>query len=435
MPTVDGPLIFSLIWIIGCAAASFILLRWRPSDRLPPIALILITAFLVRLIPALILPRGAAYEMSLFQQTADAFREGDNIYLSSLTHPYLPLLVYWFSIADWLAEAIGLFFIFWLKSISIIADTLLSGLVYLAVLHLKNDSEARYAAWIYAFNPLTILVVSYQGQFDLVTTLFLMLSWYLFALNKQSAKKLSLSAILLGMAILVKTWPFIFLPIVLLRLPNWKSRIRYTLLVGIIPLASLLIYETFFPGSIASILGRASRAGAISGWWGYSSIINVWLQLSGQGSSLFGWVSQYGKYLGYLLGFIVIFITRKRPSLYSLLLTILVMFAAVPNLGLQGLSWIVSMALILGLYNSLGWYMLGSTIHMLVSYWGIHLTRWLDFILEMETANRIIQLSSLTAWLVIVVWCLQELMHKPLLPKVFSPDLDPESRKSLTVEQ
>jgi hypothetical protein len=352
-----------------------------------------------------------------------------------LAHPYLPLLVYWFSFADWLAETIGVFFIFWLKSINILADTLLSGLVYLTVLRQKNDTEARYAAWIYVFNPVTILVVSYQGQFDLLTTLFLMLAWYLFALKGRSKKQLSLSAIMLGLAILIKTWPFMFLPIVLLRLPNWKTRVRYTFLVGIVPLAALLIYESLFPGSIISILRRASKIGAISGWWGYSSIINVWLQLSGQGSSLFGWVSQYGKYLGYFLGFFVIFMTRKRPSLYSLLLTILVMFAAVPNLGLQGLSWTVAMALILGLYNSLGWYILGSTIHMLFSYWGLHLTRWLDSFFQMEPANRIIQLASLTAWLVIVIWCLQELGQKRLFPKIFTPDIDPASPKSSIVEQ
>jgi len=430
VPAVDGRLVFSLIWIIGCAAATFILLRRRPSDRLPPIALILIVAFLVRLIPAMVLPRGAEYEMHLFQQTADVFRAGDNFYLTSLSHDYLPLIVYWFGFADWLAESIGLFFIFWLKSISIIADTLLSGLVYLAVLRLRDDSEARYTAWIYVFNPVTILVVSYQGQFDLVATFCLMLSWYLLALGGGSSKKLSLSAIVLGMAILVKTWPFIFLPIVLFRLPNWKTRIRYTLLAGIVPLAGVLIYESIFPGSITSILSRTSRAGAISGWWGYSSVINVWLQLSGQGSSLFNWVSQYGRFLGYMLAVIVIILTRKRPVLYSLLLAVLVMFAGVPNLGLQGLSWIVSMALILGLYNSLGWYILGSTVHMLVSYWGIHLTRGLDFFFRIETSNQIIQLSSLTAWLVIVIWCLQELVHKPSLPKIFTPDLDPESLKS-----
>jgi hypothetical protein len=95
------------------------------------------------------------------------------------------------------------------------------------------------------------------------------------------------------------------------------------------------------------------------------------------------------------------------------------MFATVPNLGLQGLSWIVPMALILGMYNALSWYIGGATIHMLFAYWGIHLTRWLDLLFEMETANRIIQLSSLTAWLVIIVWCWQEIRRNRLHPHIF----------------
>jgi hypothetical protein len=57
---------------------------------------------------------------------------------------------------------------------------------------------------------------------------------------------------------------------------------------------------------------------------------------------------------------------RKRHSFYSLMLTILVMFATVPNLGLQRLSWIVPMVFLLGINNSLGWYIIGSTVHMLV---------------------------------------------------------------------
>lgn len=425
MPAVDAPLVINFIWIIGCAIVTFYLLKQRPWRPLPSVVIILITAFIVRAIPALIMQRGAVYEMYLFQQTAHAFRNGENIYLSQFAHPYLPFLVYWFGFADWLTETVGVFFIFWLKSINILADTLLAGLVYFSVRYQRDETEARYAAWIYVFNPVTILVVAYQGQFEATTTFFLLSAWFLLAGEKSDMKRLFFSALMLGLAILSKTWPIIFLPMVWFRLPNWKTRVPYSLLVGLIPLTAILLYELLFPGSIGPILKRASRAGAISGWWGYSSIINVWLQLTGQGNSIFSWVSLYGKYIGYLFGFFVIIWTRKRPLLYSLLLTILVMFAFVPNLGLQGLAWVIPIALILGLYNSLGWYIIGATIHMLVSYWGIHLTRWLDFFLEYEQANQIIQLSSLTAWLIIVLWCLQEIGQKQLLPRIFTADSQP----------
>jgi hypothetical protein len=142
--------------------------------------------------------------------------------------------------------------------------------------------------------------------------------------------------------------------------------------------------------------------------------------LTRTGGGLFAWISQYGKYLGYIAGFAMIIWTRKRPLLYALLLTILIMFATVPNLGLQGLSWVIAPALILGLYNSLGWYIAAATLHMLISYWGIHLTRGFDLFLTSEQANLVIQLSSLFAWGVIVVWCVQEIWQKSLLPRLFS---------------
>ncbi|MFO7537475.1 MAG: hypothetical protein R6X32_05370, partial [Chloroflexota bacterium] len=161
-------------------------------------------------------------------------------------------------------------------------------------------------------------------------------------------------------------------------------------------------------------------AGAISGWWGYSSIINVILQFTGQGQALFQFVSQWGRYAGPVAGLVVILVTRRRPALYALLLAILAMFAVMPNLGLQGLSWVIPIALIWGAHNALGWYILGAFLHMLVSYWGIHLSSELYQILPTVWANSIIQLSSLLVWIPILIWCAQAVLQRPIFPTFFS---------------
>ncbi|MCP4363611.1 MAG: hypothetical protein GY796_36895 [Chloroflexi bacterium] len=422
---------FALVWIVGCTVTTLMLLRRGPRS-LPRWPILLFAALLLRLVPALALPNGASYEMEVFRQTVVTLRTGQSVYLTQLAHPYLPLQLYWFGAAHWLAELTPLNFVFWLKSINIVADTLLAGLVYLSIRHLRNKEQANWGGWIYAFNPVTMMVVAYQGQFDAVPLLFLLLAWYLLLVGRDNGRFLTLSALALGVAVLSKTWPLLFLPMVLLRLPTWKQRLTYTLLMGAVPSAGILLYELLFPNSLMPMLRRASQAGAISGWWGYSSILNVWGQMTGSGGKLYAWVGRNGKLLGYLFGLIMIVWTRKRPLLTSLLLTMLAMFTAVPNLGLQGLSWIVPVAVILGISNELGWYILGAAFHMIVSYWGIHLARWWDFFFPKETANMIIQLSSLAVWLVVVAWLVQELIHRRLLPMFFFGDGRTKKPSSLT---
>lgn len=414
-------LTFNFVWICGCTLGTLLWLR-RPLERPPSLVWILTIAFLIRIVPALVLPRGAAYEMALFQQTADAWRSGQNIYTSNLAHPYFPFIIYWYVTADWLSEHVGLFFIFWLKSISIVADTLITGYVYLAVSRSYSRQEAGMAAWIYALNPVTVLVCSVQGQFDAIPVLLLMLLSYLFSLEATRFASKPGSALLLGAAVLSKTWPIIMWPMAILRMERWRPRILYTLLVFVVPIGGLLLYETIFAGSIIPIIQRAVRAGAISGWWGYSSLVNVWRQLTGTGDVIFVMIGQYGKLAAYLVALLVIIGTRNRSLLASLLATILVMFALVPNLGLQGLAWPIPIALILRRNNSVGWYIAGATIHMLIAYWGIHLTRVFDVFVTSQHADMIIQLSSLSAWLIIVIWSIQELVNRNLLPAIFGHD-------------
>lgn len=103
MPAIDLRLIAVFIWIVGCSVATFYLLFRRPST-LPKIGYALVIALLVRLIPALALPRGAGYEMHVFSQAAEMTLAGQSVYLSKIAHPYLPLQLYWFAAAYWLAE-------------------------------------------------------------------------------------------------------------------------------------------------------------------------------------------------------------------------------------------------------------------------------------------------------------------------------------------
>jgi|GEM_PF-2138117 len=417
MPLINYQLAFAFLWIVVCAAAFFWLLR-RGTGPLPALGYAVAAAFFLRLLPALFLPRGAEYEMWVFRQTGALLRAGGDVYTSELAHPYLPLQLYWFAAAGWLAETIGLSFTFWLKFPSLLADSALVILVYQAVSVLGRGAGARQAAWLYALNPVTILVAAYQGQFDAIPLFFLLLAWYFFN-SRQRPYHLLLSALALGVAVLSKTWPVIFLPIAFLRLQNWRARLAYPLLVGLIPLGAVLLYAWLFPGSLFTLLRRSLGAGAIPGWWGYSAPLNVFVTLTGLGGNLYQQLVTLGKPAGLLAGLATILLTWRRRSLYALLLTVLVLFATVPNLGLQSLSWVVPLALIWGVPNRLGWYVAGVFLHMIVSYWGLHLNQTLYALLPRPDADSIIQLSSLFAWLPILIWLVEEGTGRSLFPRWF----------------
>ena len=417
MPAIDPRLVIVFVWVALCALVAWRLLTRRPST-LPGIGYAILAAFLVRTIPALILDRGARYEMHVFQQAAEALLDGQNIYQSTIPYPYLPFQLYWFAIAEWLARHVGLFYIFWLKLAGILAETAITALVYRGIQRSGEQTRALLGSWLYAVNPVTIMVAAYQGQFDALPVLSMVAAWYFSEFHSSKRWGLTLSACLLGLGILSKTWPVILLPIIILRLPRWDLRLRYAVTAGVIPIAGTLFYELLFPGSLVPIARRVIHAGAIPGWWGYSAVMNAIVELTGQGGEIYAFLVKVGKLVALAGGGATIYLTRRRSTLQSLVLTILVLFTAVPNLGLQGLSWLVPLAVILGSFRQLAWYIAGATIHMMISYWGIHLTDGLYLLLPDIWASIIIQLSSLTAWGSIVIWFAHEIHQTHLIPRI-----------------
>ncbi|MBK8987160.1 MAG: hypothetical protein IPM39_13955 [Chloroflexi bacterium] len=399
-------LVSTLAWVVGCTAVFFWLLWKRPS-RLPGPVTILLLALFIRIVPALVLQRGALYEIGVFRLAADTFREGQNIYHLPVAHPYLPMQLYWFIAADWLTENVGLFFEFWLKSSNILADVGITWLLIRGLGHRYSPQISRLGGLLYAVNPVTLMVVSYQGQFDATTMFFVILAGYLYEFYRQKPYGLSLSAAALGLAILNKTWPLLFLPIILIRLTDWRTRLQYTAVSAFMPLAGIAFYEILFPNSVYFMLRRGMSAGSISGWWGYSAVSNAIIELTGRGETVHQWFSQYGKLIGRLAGFATIYFTRKTSAAEALLAAILAMFALVPNLGVQGLSWIVPLAILLQLYRPLGWYVGAASVYMVIAYWLLHLVGrgyGLYTIVPHLYMDVFIQLASLTIWLVIVGW-------------------------------
>lgn len=413
MPEVT--LIAAFVWIMACLVSTLFLL-FRPVKRLPSVWVALVVAFFLRLLPSLFMARGAGYEMAIFQKTADLIRAGENMYWSETPLPYLPFQIFWYALADWLAESVGLFFIFWLKLPNVVADTLIVGVLYLFFKDRGLGETAVKVSWLYALNPITIMVAAYQGQFDAIPLLFTLIALYLFMKPQRSDQQFVGAAIFLGLGVFSKMWPLFLFPILFLRIKGWKRRILFSLIVGLVPVAGLLLYEWMYPNSLRKILVLIRYAGAIPGWWGASAPFNVWVTTMGSGEPIYNGMVTLLKQGSYLAAIMVILGTRRRSAPHALLATILVLYATVPNLGLQSLSWLVPVALMTERYRETAVYIIGAFIHMVISYWGIHLDPGLYRLMSPPQAHILIQLSSLFIWLPIVFWTFKELFRSTSQP-------------------
>ena len=115
------------------------------AGRLPgKPALLFGLALVVRVIPALILPNGAPYDVESFGIVADLLRHGQDVYRAAAAagrYPYLPLQMYVMAAARVAALRTGLPFPFVVKLPPMLADGASAALLY------RVGARARTPAW------------------------------------------------------------------------------------------------------------------------------------------------------------------------------------------------------------------------------------------------------------------------------------------------
>lgn len=111
-------------------------------------------------------------------------------------------------------------------------------------------SSNRSVLNLWLFNPLTLYLIYVLGNFDVLPTALTLLSLYFF--SKSDFNK---SGFLLGLAVSLKMYPFLFLPFFLLRLFNQKKKAALYLLFFSLPI--LISFLPFLSSKdfIASFLG------------------------------------------------------------------------------------------------------------------------------------------------------------------------------------
>lgn len=172
---------------------------------------LILAGFLIRLIFATF-PGFHVDTDTFFAWSVRAFDLGlANFYSKDVWTNYTPGMIYLFYVLGFIRNLFSIsdeFFYFVLKIPSIIADLILSFLIYRVLLKSVSRKLALYGLAFCLFNPVLIFNASIWGAFDGFMTLFLFLAVYYLA-----KKKLLLSSIFFGISVLVKPQAIAIAPV------------------------------------------------------------------------------------------------------------------------------------------------------------------------------------------------------------------------------
>jgi hypothetical protein len=101
--------------------------------------------------------------------------------------------------------------------------------------------------------------------------------------------------------------------------------------------------------------------------------------------------------------------TRREPVLEAIVTTLLALLAVTAGFGIQWLLWVIPFALLAGEELWVKRYSLAGALMLAVHLYGLHLYPWLNEWLSPATADWVIRLSALPAWIIVVLWAAERL--------------------------
>ncbi len=404
-------LILSFAWLCVLTLAYYGFQR-TGVGRSHSLRSVLVIAAAIRFVPMLLLPFGAEYDIESFRRVGQTLLEGGEVYTSPLVagrHPYLPLQLYLVGGAMQLSQLTGLPFVILLKLPSVLADTAIVGLIYRALRRTgRSESQAFATATLYALNPVPVLISAYHGQFDTLTLLLTLLAWYVWQFEPRRPMQ---SAFWLGLAVLHKTWPLLFLPIMVLRLTNWRSRITFSAVTLAVPVVGILVYMLLWQVDL-SILNRPLSHFGVPGWWGLGAGLALLQTFTGFGGDVLASIVPYSRYAVLIAAGGVAWLTRRQPALKSFVTCLLTVYVVTLGFGLQYLVWVVPFAAYLDDRRGLNWFTLGALVYLVVNYYGLHMDPLITRVLEPPVAEIVLRAASIPAWLAAVGWLLARLQRR-----------------------
>ena len=317
----------------------------RKALETRPYLLVILVALFVRLIPTIVLPVGAGYDIESFRLVGAALLNGEDVYTSAAVgrHPYLPMQMYWIGLAFYLHLKTAVPFVVLIKLLPVLVDVGITAVIFQTCQRWqKSNLEAAVWALCFALNPIAILVSAYHGQFDSVPVLLLLLAWYWAEFGQRNAQ----SAAALGFAILNKTWPIVMLPIILIRKLNWKNWVIYSGFALGIPILFTAAYVWLLETDPEPMLQRALTHTGPNGYWGISAILALLKKQIAAFEPIYDTLVAWRRWLILAAGLFTLWWTRKETIPAALTTIILAVFTVSSGMGIQWLLWVVPFAIL-----------------------------------------------------------------------------------------
>ncbi len=255
---------------------------------------------------------------------------------------YPPLWIHFCWACLKLSEWTGLSFDLFIKLLVSLFDAATTVVVgYLAVACEANASEARKAAFFYAVNPATILVASFHAQNDpVVIGLVAWASWLVLARPFRQAPEVGM--LLVGASLAIKPIALLYLPVLVLQVPEWSRRVAWGGFSLPPPLFFWMPYLLHSPTEVIDAL--RSYRGVPD--FGYIGIYNSWNNL-GLGSAGipvdYDLGRAYWPFCVFVLG-LAWWRFRKVGLVEQLVAITLALYLVYGRLAAQYLVWIIPFA-------------------------------------------------------------------------------------------
>jgi len=405
-------LLLGSVWIFILLGLFLVLPRlisrhWNANLRFGWLLVILV-ALIARLVPDLILPMGASYDIQSYKIVSNLVLRGEDVYSNPKTedrHPYFPFQMYWMALARWSASKFHIQFVKIVRLAPIFADIAIALFIYLNLRGRTRGPIPLIGGLLYAVSPLAVYVSAYHGQFDAIPALMILiaLQW----LPRSSWK----AGGWLGLGILIKSWPVLALPSLLAGTYGVKNKLTLFLTASIVVLASIGLYTLLYESSPVNILIRAVGYNHGVGVWGYSYLGSMLSRYLPTYSGFHTWLLEMGRFIT-LAGLALIFWFKARHEAPQAgVLTILLGFIAITHaFSIQYLMWVVPFAILEQEQKWLNRYTIGAFAYMFLAYTTLILEFHITNLLPWPQADWwIIIPASIPAWLVAVGWLVHRL--------------------------
>jgi hypothetical protein len=200
---------------------------------------------------------GDVADVAAYRGHVELTRSGQNVYASDIRYPYFP---------GWLAVEMAAYQLsvqwrmpLWhvIRGVIVLADALLCVALWWVAGRAWGRASGRWAAAVYALNPIAILISGYHGQFDALPSLFSVLgAGFLVGQRPRSVP----AGLLLGVAMALKPFPALLVPI-FVRAPGLSLRGRA--LVGALSLG--VVAAITAPYLLANAAGVVQNIGGYGG--------------------------------------------------------------------------------------------------------------------------------------------------------------------------